>query len=71
MILLKIEVKNFHIINEILNKCCKIKKIWLWIEGLFNVSKTNALWSQKMFVQVGNNDMCKGNAYTKLNELHV
>ena len=43
MILLKIKVKNFHTTNEILSKCHKTKKTWLWTEESFNVFETNAL----------------------------
>ena len=71
MILLKIKIKNFCIINEILSKHHKTKKIQLQIEGLFNVFETNALQSQKIFVQAGNSDICEGNACTKSNKSHV
>ena len=71
MILFKVEVKNFHTINEILSKHYKIKKIWLWIEGSFNVFEANVLWLQKIFVQVGNSDIYKRNVCIKLNELCI
>ena len=71
MILLKIKIKNFHTANEILNKCCKIKKIQLQIEKSFNVFEVNVLQLQKMFVQAGNGDMCERNTCTKLNESHI
>ena len=71
MILFEIKIKNFHTINEILNKHHKIKKIWLWTERSLNVFEANVLWSQKVFVQAGNSDMCERNACTKPNELCV
>ena len=40
-------------------------------EESLNVSKTNVLQSQKMFVQAGNSNMCEKNVHTKLNESRI
>ena len=71
MVLFKIEIKIVYTTNEILDKCCKIKKIWLGIGKLFKTSKSNVLWSQKNIIKIKKNVICKNNNCTKKKELHV
>ena len=69
MVLFKIEIKFFYIINEILNKHHKIKKIQLQIGKLFNVLKTSVLQLQKDIIIIKKIDICKNNNHIK--KLHI
>ena len=71
MILLEIENKTFHMINELLNKQKKIKKTRVRIKQLFNVSETSALQFLKSKIRIKKINMSKNNNCMKEIISHV
>ena len=71
MVLLETENKIFCITNELFNKWKKIKKTCVWIEWLFNVSKTNALQFLKIEICIEEINMSKNDSCMKEIILHV
>ena len=71
MILLETKNKTFCTTNELFNKWKKIKKIYVQIEQLFNVSKTNVLQFLKNKICIEEINMSKNDSYMKKIISHI
>ena len=64
MVFLKIEIKNFHIINEILNKHHKIKKIFDYkLKNYLMYLKLMHYYLKNFFFQIKNGNMYQKKSY--------
>ena len=71
MVLFEIKNKIFYTTNELFNKWKKIKKIHVWIEWSFNVSKVSVLQFLKSEICIEEINMFKNNSCMKEIILHV
>ena len=71
IVLFEIKNKILHITNELFNKWKKTKKIYIWIEWLFNVLETNVLQFLKSEICIEKTNMSKNNSCMKEIISHV